>query len=313
MEFTDARELCDRDDVAGVKAAAGDNCNAAADLLDEMAKRIEGIGGIWFSGGGENAFGAGCYHIFQRLLKILSFIECAMEGNGQRRGERDEFAGAENVDGCISVHNARRDTLEIFGAEGADFGLHLREFTGGVDEVARAGANEDMNREPDGCSHPADKCETWSEAAGFESCAEFKAMGSGAFGSASTFERGDSNFQENWVRHDDCGRLLALWKDNVARKDKAHGAAEDNVAWEVIAAGDAGKRNGAGESVGDKRRPAMRAVAPRNHRGDGHRRHGVFGVEAAGMKRIVAAVEEAIRVRAVAGIGDGLAAAGDGL
>src|ERR1700675_4907329 len=57
----------------------------------------------------------------------------------------------------------------------------------------------------------------------------------------------------------------------------------------------------------------MIAVAVGDDSGDGSSRHGMHGVKAAGVKRIVSAVEEAISVRAVARVSQGLPSAGDAL
>lgn len=56
----------------------------------------------------------------------------------------------------------------------------------------------------------------------------------------------------------------------------------------------------------------MMAVAVREDRGDGHRGHGMAGIEATRVEGIVGTVEETTGVGAVAGVGERLATAGDG-
>lgn len=56
----------------------------------------------------------------------------------------------------------------------------------------------------------------------------------------------------------------------------------------------------------------MMAVAVREDGGNGHRGHGMAGIEATRVEGIVGTVEETVGVGAVAVVGERLAAAGDG-
>lgn len=79
------------------------------------------------------------------------------------------------------------------------------------------------------------------------------------------------------------------------------------------AAGDARKTDCAGHAVCDEGDPSMLAVAVRDDSSDCSCRHGMHGIKAAGVKRIVSAIEKAICVRAVARVLQGLLSAGDAL
>ena len=126
--------------------------------------------------------------------------------------------------------------MNIFVVKNADFRSHLREFTGAINEIARARPHEGMDGQRDGCADWSDQVETWRQAAKFERGAKLEAVGASAFGGTGTFEGGDGDFEQDWFRHGDGGSLFALRKYDVACEHEAHGATEHNVAREVIAA-----------------------------------------------------------------------------
>ena len=81
----------------------------------------------------------------------------------------------------------------------------------------------------------------------------------------------------------------------------------------MIAPCDAGEADGAGQAVRDKGNPTMVAVAVGNDSGDGSGCHGMHGIEAAGVKWIMSAVEETIGIWAVAAVLEGLLSASNAL
>jgi len=81
----------------------------------------------------------------------------------------------------------------------------------------------------------------------------------------------------------------------------------------VVATGDARKTDCASQAVCDEGDPSLPAVAVGDDCSDCSSRHGMHGIKAAGMKRIVCAIEKATFVRAVARVLQGLLSAGDGL
>ena len=81
----------------------------------------------------------------------------------------------------------------------------------------------------------------------------------------------------------------------------------------MVAGGDARKADSAGHSIGTESHPAMIVVAARDDCGDSHCAHGVNGIEAAIMKRVVRAMEKTVGVRSVAGVLQRLLSRSDGL
>ena len=81
----------------------------------------------------------------------------------------------------------------------------------------------------------------------------------------------------------------------------------------MAAAGDACKADCPGQAICDEGHPTFRAIAVSDDRGNGNCRHGMDRIKPARMKRIVSAVEETIRIRAVAAVLQGLLSAGDSL
>ena len=79
----------------------------------------------------------------------------------------------------------------------------------------------------------------------------------------------------------------------------------------MAAAGDTREAYCPSHAICNKGDPTMFAVAVRNNSGDCHSRHGMHRIEAAGVKRVVIAAEEAICVRAVACVLQGLPSAAD--
>ena len=106
---------------------------------------------------------------------------------------------------------------------------------------------------------------------------------------------------------------LSRGQDYIPCDHEAHGAAEKDVAWEMVAAGDASEADCAGHAVRHPGNPAMITVAVGNDRGDCKRGHGVHGIKPAGVERIVRAVKKAIGIRAVARVLQGLLSAGNAL
>ena len=156
VKFTDAGDSCEGGDVAGMKAAAGKDCDPTARLCDESGQNPGRIGSGRFSARGQDAIGSGFHHVFQGFQSIVGLVESAMKGDGKRSGEGDEFAGTGDVDGAIRKQNAGDDALDVFGAERTDFGLHLRAFRIGVGEIPGAGTHEDVHGKLDGGTHVAD-------------------------------------------------------------------------------------------------------------------------------------------------------------
>jgi len=81
----------------------------------------------------------------------------------------------------------------------------------------------------------------------------------------------------------------------------------------MVAAGDARKTDCASHAVCDEGHPAMPAVAVGDDSSDCGCRHGMHGIKATGVKRIVCAIEKAICIRAVARVLHGLLSARDAL
>src|SRR5579864_2355564 len=96
------------------------------------------------------------------------------------------------------------------------------------------------------------------------------------------------------------GLYSPFGKDNIMGDCEAHGSAQEDVGGEMAAAGNAREADCTSHAVRHEGDPTMVAVAVGDDGGDGHGRHRMHRIEAPGMKRIVSAAEEAIRVRAVA-------------
>jgi hypothetical protein len=79
----------------------------------------------------------------------------------------------------------------------------------------------------------------------------------------------------------------------------------------MIATGDAGEADCAGQAVRHKRNPTMVSIAVGNDSGYGSSCHGMHGIKAAGVERIMSAVEEAIGLRTVARVLQRLLSASD--
>lgn len=109
------------------------------------------------------------------------------------------------------------------------------------------------------------------------------------------------------------GAALSRGQHYKPRNHEAHGAAEEYVGWEMVAAGDAGEADCASHTVGDPGHPAMVAITVSDDRRDRKGRHGVHGIKATGVKWIVGAVEKAISIRAVAGVAQRLQSPADSL
>jgi len=81
----------------------------------------------------------------------------------------------------------------------------------------------------------------------------------------------------------------------------------------MIAPGDAGEADCAGQAVRDKGNPAMVSIAVGNDSGYGSSCHGMHGIKAARVEWIMSAVEEAICVRTFARVLQRLLSASDAL
>src|ERR1700757_3468040 len=79
----------------------------------------------------------------------------------------------------------------------------------------------------------------------------------------------------------------------------------------MVAPGDAGEADCAGQAVCDKGNPTMVSIAVGNDSGYGSSRHRMHGIKAARVERIVGAVEEAIGIRTVARVLQRLLSASD--
>src|SRR5205814_2392323 len=113
VEFASAGGADDFGEVGSVDAAAGENDDAISGSDDQISE----CGGaqlcVAFAAGGQDASGAGLDDGFEGFWKIWRFVEGAMEGDGKRAGDSDEFARAFFVDGMVGVKDAEDEAVHF--------------------------------------------------------------------------------------------------------------------------------------------------------------------------------------------------------
>jgi hypothetical protein len=201
MEFVNAGEVRYSSHIAGVEAATRKDREAGSGLLDELAECLRGVGNARSTSRGEKTGRARERNVFEGFGKVVGVVEGAVESEGKRSCQSDEFAGARHVHGTVWVQDPCDDSVHIFIPKGGDCRLHLHEFVVVVDEIARARTNQHVNWDAHGGSHSADEFNAGSKSANLERIAEFEAMRAGTFGGNGAIERRHGDFEKEFLGH----------------------------------------------------------------------------------------------------------------
>jgi len=196
VEFHGARGADDLSEVGSVDAAAGENRDAVGCCGGEIGNDSGTLRGGGFAAGGENAGGAGLDDGFEGFVEVGRFVEGAMEGDGKRAGDSNEFACAFDVDGIVGVKDAEDEAVHLAGFGEADVAAHLGEFGVGVEKVAAARTDHSEDGDFDGGAGVAHELGAWSDATNGKVGAEFDAVCAAAFSGDGGGERLDGNFEE---------------------------------------------------------------------------------------------------------------------
>ncbi len=210
VEFVGAGDADDFGEVGSVYAASGDDVHPVVGQANETRENGGPLGGGGFTAGGENAGGASLDDGFEGSVEVGRFVEGAMEGDGKRAGDFNEFARVLDVDRVVAVKNAEDDAVHFAEFGEVDVAAHLGEFGAGVDETAAARANHGEDGNFGGCAGFAHEFGAWRDAADGKVGAEFDSVCAAAFGGDGGGERFDGNF-EKWGHGCEGAVRFGMW------------------------------------------------------------------------------------------------------
>jgi len=127
------------------KAAAYGDVDAATGLADELGEGVCAGDNIALTAGGEDAYAASGDDVFQSCGQGWCCIEGTMKGDLHGISELDEGAGAGDIDVAIRKKNAEDDAGCAEGLRMRDVVAHDGELTRGIEKIAAARADEDMD------------------------------------------------------------------------------------------------------------------------------------------------------------------------
>src|SRR5215470_17048673 len=121
MEFGSASERDDFAKIIPVEAAAGKNFNSAVGAANEVCENGGAFEGGGFATGSEYACGAGRDDGFERDFKVPSFVESAVERDGERASKFDEFSRLFDANGVVAAKNSKNKAIHTAGFSERDF------------------------------------------------------------------------------------------------------------------------------------------------------------------------------------------------
>lgn len=110
-----------------------------------------------------------------------------MEGDFHRTGKLDQRPSSLDVDVAVWSEESEDDTVDSSLLGEGDVVLHDCQFFAGVEEVAGAGTDDDMDTDFEAGSDFADQAHARGQAAFDEGAAEFDTLGSTGFGGYGRF------------------------------------------------------------------------------------------------------------------------------